>query len=99
MTKCNRCGEEIVWHEDGDRHVPYSLQIHYKSPSHIEAVRGTAPKKTKPAGKPKVETGTREMVVTNWGRRQAEELLPYAVGATLEDQFLAVLHYINNKEA
>ena len=52
MTTCNRCGEEIVWHEDGDKHVPYSLQIHYKSPSHIEAVRGTAPRKAKPARKP-----------------------------------------------
>ena len=46
---------------------------------------------------PKVETETREMVVKNWGKNRAGELLPYAVGETLEDQFLSVLHYINNK--
>ena len=47
--------------------------------------------------KPGVDPETRAMVVKNWGKTQAEELLPYAKGETLEDQFLSVLHYINSK--
>ena len=64
----------------------------------LKAGKPKAPKKPKAkASRNGVDPETRAMVVKNWGKAQAEELLPHAKGETLEDQFLSVLHYINNK--
>jgi hypothetical protein len=40
VSECRACGDHLVWREEGGKFVPYSLQVHYKAPAHIEAVRG-----------------------------------------------------------
>ena len=113
MTACYHCNStNVAWgkKKDGSPMLMEASTPHFvvcpaqKSGKPKPKVRGTG----KPGAKGSVpgrsrdsrngvDPETRAMVVKNWGKTQDEELLPYAKGETLEDQFLSVLHYINNK--
>ena len=98
MTACYHCNStNVAWgkKKDGSPMLMEASTPHFVV---CPARKNGKPKRNAHGtGKPGVDPETRAMVVKNWGKAQAEELLPHAKGETLEDQFLSVLHYINNK--
>ena len=105
MTTCNHCGSTAVVMRETKAGFPMLMEASVQHRFVCRAQKSGKPKAKgsrngapKAPKKPGVDPETRAMVVKNWGKAQAEELLPYAKGETLEDQFLSVLHYINNKE-
>ena len=100
MTACPHCNSvRVIMDHTKDGH-PYLRDYGQPHKFTCSVNKKTRPKKPGakvPLQREREDPETRVMVVKNWGRTQAEELLPYAKGETLEDQFLSVLHYINNK--
>ena len=114
MSKCRDCDEVIdEWREERGKWVPYSLQIHYKSRKHIEAVRGDkkprakgsrnrADKKLKAGRVPDLSEEDQQMADTltgqGWNAETVEHLLPHAQGATFEARFRAVMAYADSED-
>ena len=104
MSKCRDCDEVIdEWREERGKWVPYSLQIHYKSRKHIEAVRGKKPKVKKPRAKgPDLSEEDQQMADSltglGWNAEKVEHLLPHAKGDTFEVRFRAVMAYADSED-
>ena len=97
MTTCPHCDSTAVVMRETKAGFPMLMEASVQHRFVCKALKDGKLKKPKAPKKPGVDLETRAMVVKNWGKAQAEELLPHAKGKTLEDQFLSVLHYINNK--